>query len=290
MNNTEAEARRLLTTGVSDRPAAIDLLDGFTCARARTRRRQGRAVLSAGVAVTAAAVTAIALTVGSTPSALAAVTTALNHTLNEQSYHSTEVLNFYTEQKGNVVARYDFSCTIEAAPAQGLGEYSCTNGVRSLQVGGYFYQNLAFPQKYPGKPWRQFKAGSSLMSPVGTDDALGNATPQQILSDIEKTGKVTVLGPVSGPGWTGTRYAFTIHVAPKTPVRGLRTLSETFSGTVDVDQQGRARALVLTTQQENVYSGSGVTYSMTFGDFGARVKVTLPPANETYTLPPLPGP
>ena len=34
------------------------------------------------------------------------------------------------------------------------------------------------------------------------------ATPQQMLAEIKKAAKVTVAGPVSGPGWTGTRYAF----------------------------------------------------------------------------------
>ena len=73
MDDSETEARRLLAAATTDMPPGIDLLEGFAAARQRDRARRTRriAVLSAGIAVAAALVTALTLTTtGSAPSAL----------------------------------------------------------------------------------------------------------------------------------------------------------------------------------------------------------------------------
>jgi len=57
-----------------------------------------------------------------------------------------------------------------------------------------------------------------------------------MLAEITKAGRVTVTGPASGPGWTGARYAFSASLGAEIKL----------SGTVSVDQQGQARAFVLT--------------------------------------------
>ena len=103
------------------------------------------------------------------------------------------------------------------------------------------------------------------------------ATPQQMLAEIKKAAKVTVAGPVSGPGWTGTRYAF----SKTTPAAKEQTLR----GTVDVDKQGRARALVLTIGLTERYQVTGETRFLTFSDFGAPVTVIPPPADQTFSRP-----
>ena len=91
MNETEAEGRRLLAAATEDMPPGIDLQAGFVAAwrRDQARRRRGRAVLSAVVAVAAASVTAVTLTMGSAPPARATLSSALTRTLT-QSYHLTE--------------------------------------------------------------------------------------------------------------------------------------------------------------------------------------------------------
>jgi hypothetical protein len=71
-----------------------------------------------------------------------------------------------------------------------------------------------------------------------------------------------------------------------------------YSGTVDVDQQGRARALTLTARSNGFpipaagpkgkagYFPAFVTVqSLTFSDFGAQVIVTAPPADQTIPWP-----
>ena len=91
----------------------------------------------------------------------------------------------------------------------------------------------------------------------------------KILAEIKEEATVTVAGPASGPGWTGTRYAFS---APKS---GL-------SGTVTVDQQGRARALVQTIRTPSAVNPFVMTQVLTFSDFGAPV--TVPPASGSDIL------
>jgi hypothetical protein len=84
-----------------------------------------------------------------------------------------------------------------------------------------------------------------------------------------------VVGPASGPGWTGTRYAYALSEGPAPRVH--------MSGTVDVDQQGRTRSvsLVLTMGPHGWFV---MTQVLTFSDFGTRVTVTPPPADQTIVL------
>ncbi len=83
--------------------------------------------------------------------------------------------------------------------------------------------------------------------------------------------------PASGPGWTGTRYAFTASPGPGSRIK--------LSGTVTVDQQGRARALVLTTRFTSAADVFVMTQALTSSEFGAPVTVTPPPADQTFSGP-----
>ncbi len=77
-------------------------------------------------------------------------------------------------------------------------------------------------------------------------------------------------GPASGPGWTGTRYAFTARLSTQSSL----------SGTAYVDKQGRVRRLVTTTTQA---SGTTKLRDLTFGDYGAPGPVTAPPASQVQS-------
>ena len=273
MNDTETEARRLLAAGAEDMPAGVDLLTGFAAARRRdrTRRTRRRALLPGGIAVAAASVTAVALTVGSAPAALATVTSALTRTL-AQSYHLTEHDSFYTIGNGRIYGRAHDTCTSQADPVRHLEASTCSDGSRALEVGGYTYFYAIDPPR-PGKHWQRIPTADLLQ--LHTLEGFNTAaTPQQMLAEIKKADNVTVAGPASGPGWTGTRYAFSASPGARVKV----------SGTVDVDQQERARALVLTLR----LTGSNVlvvTQVLTFSDFGAPVTVTPPPADQTFSSP-----
>jgi hypothetical protein len=272
--------RRLLAATEEMAPG-VDLLDGFAEGRRRdrARRRRRRAVLSAtAAAVAAAAVTAAVLAIGSPPPALATVTSALTRTLS-QSYHLTEVGSSYSIWNGRARYRSHHSCVGAADPARHIGISSCADGSPEREVGGYTYQYISHPAGRAGKHWLRRPATSPFSVPfsVPTLSGFSAATPQQMLSAIKKAGKVTVIGAASGPGWTGTRYAF----AARSAVSRLR-------GTVDVDQQGRARALVVTMRMPAPGGSNSElvgTQAMTFSDFGAPVTVTPPPADQTLSLP-----
>jgi hypothetical protein len=273
MNDMETEARRLLAAATEDTPPGIGLLDGFIAARRdRARRTRRAAVLSAGIAVAAASVTAVTLTIGSAPPALATVTSALTRTL-AQSYHLTEQDSSYYIWNGRIHYPAHYTCTSEADPVRHLGASSCSNGLRDREAGGYTYLYITDPVDHPGRHWERIPAASPGHLP--SINGFTAATPQQMLSQIKQAGKVTVTGPVSGPGWTGTRYAFT-----SSPRAGIR-----LSGTVDVDRQGRARALVLTIRLTGAINVFVMTQALTFSDFGVPVTVTPPPADQTFSGP-----
>jgi hypothetical protein len=265
MNDTETEMRGLLAAATADMPPGIDLLDGLAKARRRdrARRTRGRAVLSAGVAAAAAVVTAVMLTIGSAPPALATVTTALTRTL-AQNYHLTEQDSFFVIARGQTHDSVPLTCTIAADPVHHLEASTCTGNFSMREVDGYVYLNLL-----PGTKWDQVPAAAfDRPWPPNLNGYATGATPQQMLSAIEKADKVTVAGAASGPGWTGTRYT----------ISGRLSSTDTISGTLAVDQQGRARALDLTTR---VGTSLGVVQTLTFSDFGAQVSVTPPPADQT---------
>lgn len=278
MNEMETEARRLLAAATEDMPPGIDLLDGFAAARRRdrTRRTRKRALLSAGVAAAAGSVTAVALTIGSAPPALATVTSALTRTL-AQSYHLSEQDSSYYIWNGRIRYPSHYTCTSEADPVRHVEASSCWNGMasREREVGRYTYLYSPDPVGHPGKHWERILTASIVRLP--SVNGFTAATPQQMLSQIKKANKVIVIGPASGPGWTGTRYAFSGSQGPRAEIK--------LSGTVDVDQQGRARALVLTIRLTGAINVLVMTQVLTFSDFGAPVTVTPPPADQTFSGP-----
>jgi hypothetical protein len=273
MSDTESEARRLLAAATEEVPPGIDLLGGFVGAwrRDRARRVRWRVVLSAGAAMAVALGTAVALTIGSAPSALAIVTSALTRTLT-QSYKATEEYGQYIIRDGQVTSRSQATCTTVADPARHLQVSSCSNVPGIREVGRYTYLYFTHPA---GKHWGRIPT-ACLYGAKAAINGFTEATPQQMLSEIERAEKVTVVGPASGPGWTGTRYAFT----------GPATLPLRITGTVDVDHEGRARNLALTIRPTARLALFGViTQALTFSDFGARVTVTPPPADQTFPMP-----
>jgi hypothetical protein len=237
--------------------------------RHRASRRTRFAAAGGLVAAAAAALAAAALTVGSAPPALASVSTALTRTLT-QSYHVTDQFSMYNIQNGQVRDPSHDTCTSVADPVRHLEASSCSSGPGPREVGRYTYLYFAAVANHPGKHWARVRT-ISIGSQPWVMNGIAFATPQQMLSEIKKADKVTVAGPASGPGWTGTRYAFSGS-------------QDTISGTVDVDQQGRARALALTYRSTTRVDVLVLTQVLTFSDFGAPVTVTPPPADQTFPL------
>jgi hypothetical protein len=94
--------------------------------------------------------------------------------------------------------------------------------------------------------------------------------PRRALDWARSAGDVRDLGRVTGDGWSGRRYAFTLAD------RLLRV-----TGTVDVDTGGRVRRLEFTSRSlDTAHLWPGTIHGvLEFRDFGTRERVSIPTKN-----------
>jgi hypothetical protein len=281
--HTETEARRLLAAAVDTIPAGADLLGGMRRRRARHRRRAQAAVAASSAAAVAAGALA-AVTATGAPSALAAVASAATKTASE-SYRVSMISTESGKPKGSWKSAGPVRATGEFDPARQIGEEISSTGGRYLYIGGYVVYWMAPGGKgIHGKPWVMYHTvPASAISPrfllgLPIGGSLNvTVSPQDLLTLLKSVSTVRDEGPASGPGWTGTRYSFSMTVNKSGPYQIVR-------GTVDVDQQGRVRRLVATSVFRGGFSLipgiDSVTNDITFSDFGLRVSVTAPPASQ----------
>jgi hypothetical protein len=240
---------------------------------------------TAAVVVAAGGVTAVLVAASGShaPTALATVTGALSKTA-AQSY----AFRLHT----TVSALAGRARLIEVSgaldPARGLGTEVLTTRsgrhparMRIRFIGRYVYTSLS-PASGPGalgRPWDKTPAagGRPPQSPGSFVSDLP-VSPAEFSGVLRSAGQVQDEGPASGPGWTGTRYAFTARIAgqPESASTGFPSGLEKVSGTVYLDQQGRVRRLVTIATR-----GKLVTHrDLTCSNFGAPMQVTAPPASQ----------
>jgi DNA-directed RNA polymerase specialized sigma24 family protein len=182
----------------------------------------------------------------------------------------------------------------EFDPARGVGEETSGTGAQVRFAGGYMYLPLsdAFRAAFEknrgisipaGKSWVRFPAplrsGGEVtlinLTQFGIAPSdLGQVSPLGLLGLLQSVSQVRQTGPASGHGWTGTAYSFTFTKDFGGPLHLVLRVK----GTVGVDREGRVRQLdadysIGKTRQRS---------EMTFGDFGAPVSVSAPPASEVY--------
>jgi hypothetical protein len=214
-------------------------------------------------------------------SALAAVTGALTETSAESYSFSLDS----TVQSGG----RDVSSSVVSgvfSPKHDVGAETLTMSsehhltkARIRFIGKYVY-TWASSGSGLGKPWNKAPVPAAGADRTQGDDLYGFVSDQPVSADqlsgtLRYAPAVYDAGPVTGPGWVGTKYTFTVRL-----VGGF------VSGVAYVDRQGRVRRLVTTT------TGEGVTTrrDLNFGDFGVREAVTAPPASQTaYTSSPYLG-
>jgi hypothetical protein len=250
----------------------------------RRRRMRFLAVAGGVAAVALAAGLTAALRAAAPTSAarspLSAVTGALARTA-ARSYAftvQTTVRNRTTELNSVLVSgAYD--------PGQRLGAEALTASNagpdKRMQVrfiGAYLYTSVPSGSGF-GRPWDKSSlaaataaAGPAPNEPYGftSDQAV---SPSGLIAVLRLPGTtVRDSGPASGPGWTGVGYTF-----------AARDGQATISGAVDVDQQGRVRRMTVTTD-DGVQPVTTTDRDISFGDFGAPVRVSAPPASQAeYT-------
>ena len=246
-------------------------------------------ILAAAVATAAAAGGTTALLMapaGHPPTASATVAGALAST-------SAGSYSFTLDSTVNFTGRVMHSDVVTGAydPRHRLGTELLAAGtphgvpvrVQVRFTGGYVYTQAA-PGSGLGEPWNKSPVPSATAMPGY--DVYGFATDQPVspaeLSAVLRSAGTTVreAGPTSGPGWTGSRYAFSAR---------FPAAYETVSGTVDIDQQGRVRRLATITTK-GTHGRITTDRDLTFGNYGAPVPAITPPASQVrYTSTPYLG-
>lgn len=290
MPETEYQVRALLAAATADIPPGIALLSGVQ-ARRSAHRIRSRITLSAAAAVAAAAAVLITLTlVQAPPSALAQLTSAVSSTAGQSYYFSATATQVTLPSSGAAVtSRTQFSGAFD--PTRRVGEQTTRTGGQTRFIGSYAYLNVAAAGDPPGVPagkswvrlpslplWAPATASGQLRLTAGLLSVV-ETNPQDLFALLESVSQVNRQGSVSGPGWTGTRYAFSVTLAL---AAGRRVLTGHATGSVDVDQQGRVRQLdaAYTVPAKASAPLRRGTVEMTFSDFGAPVSVSAPPPRE----------
>jgi hypothetical protein len=291
MNDTGQDMRATLLAGSDDVPLDIDLLRGVreqSAARRRHRRRV-RVLVPAGAVAggVAAAATLLGTSVTNPPSALAAVTSAMVKT-SAQSYRFT-MNGSLTLPSIRLIQHFALTGSIDpqhergtelvtGGPLRGTHNY-VTEQLRFIGKNLYTWVSPASGLGSVGKPWDEapIPAPDTRASPgseLRGDTFEQPISPAELLGVLRSAAAVRYVGSASGPGWTGSKYAFTAHPAGPPAV--------TVAGTVDVDQQGRVRSLDTITTVRTRYRNPAQTETedLTFEGFGGPVQVTSPPASQ----------
>jgi hypothetical protein len=293
MSDNDQQVRTLFAAAADDIPPGIDLLRGFRSRRSarRVRVRVALASAAAGVVAVAAVIT---LTIAQAPSALAQLTSAVSRTTG-QSYRFGATIT-QVPLRPDAVRPGPVTHTISGVfdPPQKVGEETISSSGQVRFVGAYAYLPTGKVGKsglLAGKPWLKVPS-PALWSPLTANQqlrvsagvlSLVETSPQNLFALLKSVSTVDREGSVSGPGWTGTRYAFTVSVVFGPAGSGLPTVTAT--GTVDVDQQGRVGDLdaAYTLPAIAVAPPERVSVETTFSDFGVPVSVSAPPASEVFT-------
>jgi hypothetical protein len=253
----------------------------------RRRRRPWIPVVAGAVAAlaVAAGVTAAVHRAPAAPSPLSAVTSALARTSAQSYTFSVRSIARTPKQELNsdlVSGAYD--------PSRHLGSERLvsqagkqTRKAQSRFLGTYVYTSVYSAAGF-GKLWDKSPLAAAEATPMPPGDLYSFASDQAVspaeLTPVLRSAGTAVheAGAASGPGWTGTRYAFTASLSDG---------QQSVSGTVDVDRQGQVRRMTTTTQRRGKAGGKPFVTTgrdIGFGDFGAPVRVTTPPAGQVkYT-------
>lgn len=291
-----SQARHLLATAFESLPDDSMAVESLLRAvrRRHTRRRWSRALWVAGgtaVAAGAAAVVFLSANVAAAPPALAAVTGALSQAEAESFAMNLTV----TAEPALNNPHTQLHITGKLDLKRNLGQETISNGWQTRIVGGTAYTKILPSQakQYDtgGKLWtttplRVAEDELPYKSPGGqlAWDFNSNRpfNPQAVLAVLNSDTKaLDNEGPVSGTGWTGTKYTFVVSHPQDTG-----GLIDSIACSMDIDSKGYIRSLTQTT----VFATGGnastsgkqiYTADFKFSDFGTRFSVTAPPASQT---------
>ncbi|WP_433512959.1 hypothetical protein ACQP2T_56500 [Nonomuraea sp. CA-143628] len=261
----EKDLRALLVKATEDRPAGIDLMPTAPKMAGMPKRRPFRVLVPiAGVGI-ATAVSAIVLGLPTNqPSAQAQVAAAVENT-SQESYriHSTSGLKTFD-------GAFD--------PVQRVGVITRAGDEAETR----FVGDLMYVREHRGAKWMvsprvepELRRAPAVVALV----KLAPLDPQEALQRLRSATDVRENGSVSGQGWTGQRFTYSLKDTGGFDPKGDAVKPQEVTGAVNVDDQGRVRRL------EVVFSDTGQRNVTDFGDFGTPVTVTAPPADRVEQLP-----
>ncbi|WP_426506738.1 hypothetical protein ACPPVO_52105 [Dactylosporangium sp. McL0621] len=258
---SQHEVRALLLRATEDRPPGLDLVAGLPAVRRRAPARALVPLVALGVAAAAiVSVLLLALPLGE-PSAQAQVAAAVEN-IDQQSYrlHGT----------GGDGRAFEGAFD----PARRVGVITVPGEDRETR----FIGDLMYVREQGATTWTAYPRTGLDTAPVAVALVkLGPLDTQALLRRLRSATDVREAGSASGDGWTGKRFTFV--VVDKAEAKQPEGRSETLTGAVDVDDQGRVRRLQVG------FDTSGRREVMEFGDFGTPVTVTAPPAADVDRSP-----
>jgi hypothetical protein len=291
-----SEARHLMAIACEVLPDDSMAVENLLRTVRRSRRRRPRALSIAGgtvVAAGAAAAVFLSVNAAAAPPALAAVSGALSRA--EAGSFAMDLTVTAKPALNNPATPLHIIGKLDLK--RGIGQETISNGWQTLIVDGTAYTKILPSQTKQndtgGKLWTttplaEMEDNLPYKSPGGklAWDFNSNRpfNPQAVLALLNSD--PTALdneGPISGPGWTGTKYTFVVSNPKDTG-----GLVDSITCTIGVDSKGDIRNLTQTT----VFATGGnastsgkqiYTADFTFSDFGTRFSVTPPPASETTT-------
>jgi len=281
-------------------PGAVPSLDrrgeGSVVRRHSGLRKRGMLTVVGAVAAAAVAVgvtaalhtprpaSAVHTPLPASPSALSVVTSALARTSADSYTYTVDSITRFAGKELN---------SVEVSGAFDPGHHLGTEQLNSRSAGRVARAQVRFICKYlytsvtPAAGFVKLWDKSLLTAAAANGTPPGDpyefvsdqpVTPDELTVVLRSAGAVMHdAGPVSGPGWTGTRYTFTAHLY------GGR---ESVTGTVYVDRQGRVRRLMtittdLASPKRATKNRAPATYrEITFSGFGAPVRVGPPPVSQ----------
>lgn len=272
------------------------------------RRRRWRALPAAGVCSILAAV--LSACGGSAPnSALGSPLHAVLTSVTKTEAASSTALDLAITASGKIGST-PISLTISGNGAfnfvqhvgqftvkiPALGNPSAAPSIVQLRIiGQTLYLNSASVAKADGgKPWASVSLPAYVKAEGQSTSGLGSLAsgdPSQILGLIQRVGgSVTEVGPATVDGTPTTEYRANLDFAHLPTVTGstlispqeLQQLSQALGQSsialdVWVDGQDRTRQV----QTQVIFLGLHVSATLGFGDFGAPVSVSAPPAGQT---------
>jgi hypothetical protein len=274
--------RTLLVAASEDGPPTTDLLG-----KVRHRARRRRALVPSVAALSAVGVLAVAValsTVTATPPASAHERVAAAITRTAQDGYRIRAVTSGTKDGRDEATVTQGVYDPEGRAVRMVEATPVTGHVVIFHLDGRVYVQLpagvAGRQGLPeGVRWflrttaDPNDAGISDLADFGRRALL---SPQRALELARSASAVREVGQVSGGGWAGTRFAFT-----------LTDRHRRVTGSVDVDGDGRVRRLEFSATSTDTARGQAgtVQWVLTFSDFGIGERVTLPPDSQVYRDP-----